>query len=355
MIFDRERLDAMVAEGWLRSQRHPEADLWIYNYTERTQFEKHWTPETLACRGLILNAGGGVVARPFPKFFNLHELADFDPAEHGDYRVTEKIDGSLGIVYWIDGEVDPRIATRGSFTSEQAIEGTRMIQGRELEEEPDYTPLFEIVYPENRIVVDYGDRRELVFLDAIEKRTGDGGYDFPSWIWARAEAYEGLRLGALADEDRPNREGYVVSFDSGARVKVKHAEYVRLHKLITGVNARHIWEALVAGDDPVAALEGVPDEIFTWIDSTAAALRDEYKAQVESAEVIFRHRPPTDNRRETAEYFKRSGGNTAVLFRMLDGKSFADLIWKAIKPEPITPDTIWTREVESGSQRVGVA
>ncbi len=33
-LVDREKLDAMVAEGWLRSQRHPDADLWIYNYTE---------------------------------------------------------------------------------------------------------------------------------------------------------------------------------------------------------------------------------------------------------------------------------------------------------------------------------
>jgi hypothetical protein len=46
-VFDRERLDALVAEGWLRSQRHREADLWIYNYTERTQYENHWMPETL--------------------------------------------------------------------------------------------------------------------------------------------------------------------------------------------------------------------------------------------------------------------------------------------------------------------
>jgi hypothetical protein len=29
---------------------------------------------------------------------------------------------------------------------------------------PGTTPLFEIVYPSNRIVVDYGDRRELVLL-----------------------------------------------------------------------------------------------------------------------------------------------------------------------------------------------
>ena len=33
-MFDRERLDALVSDGWLRSQRHPDADLWIYNYND---------------------------------------------------------------------------------------------------------------------------------------------------------------------------------------------------------------------------------------------------------------------------------------------------------------------------------
>lgn len=345
-MFDRERLDAMVAEGWLRSQRHPDADLWIYNYTERAQFEKHWTPETLACRGLILDANGGVVARPFPKFFNLHELPDFNPADHGNYTVTEKLDGSLGIGYWIDGESDPRIATRGSFTSEQAVEGTRMIRGRELEQEPDYTPLFEILYPANRIVCDYGDRRELVFLDAINNATGEGGYSYPEWIWECVRHHGMVPLADLVADERPNCEGYVVSFDSGTRIKIKHAEYVRLHKLITGVNARRIWEILKDGGDLDSMLKGIPDELFQWIDSTVAALRDEYKAQAGSAKALFKGRPPAADRRATAEYFQRSGGNTAVLFRMLDGKPYDDLIWKAIKPEPTTPDTIWTRSAE---------
>lgn len=339
--FDREKLHALVAEGWLRTQRHPEADLWIYNYSEKTQSEKHWTPETLACRGLILDAEGGIVARPFPKFFNLHELPGFNPADHGDYTVTEKLDGSLGIAYWIEGETDPRIATRGSFTSEQAIEGTRMIQGRELEQEYDFTPLFEILYPSNRIVCDYGDRRELVFLDAIDNETGEGGYSYPEWIWGCVEHHGMVPLSELVGSERPNCEGYVVSFDSGTRIKIKHADYVRLHRIITGVNARHIWDALRQGQDPVSELEGVPDEIFGWIDSTTAALRDEYKAQLASAHALFKGKPPTEDRREIAEYFKRSGGNPAVLFRLLDGKDPSELIWKAIKPEPTTPDTAW--------------
>jgi RNA ligase len=344
-MFDRERLDSMVSDGWLKSQRHPDADLWIYNYTEKTQFEKHWTPETLACRGLILDGDGAVVARPFPKFFN-HGDPQVGELPMEPFTVREKIDGSLGIAYWLPGEIDPCIATRGSFTSEQAIEGTRMIQGRELDWEEGITPLFEIVYPENRIVVDYGDRRDLIFLAALDNRTGRE-VGFPEWIWERAEVHNEPSLTSLVGRgDRLNAEGYVVTFESGLRVKIKHAEYVRLHKLITGVNARHIWEILKEGGDLASMLDGIPDELHEWISGVEGDLRAAYQREHHCAATAFNHRPVGD-RKEIAAYFKASDANPAILFRWLDDKTADDLIWKAIKPEPTTPDTIWTRDAEA--------
>jgi RNA ligase len=105
--FDRERLDALVADGWLRSQRHPDADLWIYNYTEKTQYEKHWIPETLVCRGLILDQAGRVIARPFSKFFNYGD-PQVPSIPDEPFIVMEKMDGSLGILYYLDGVKDHR-------------------------------------------------------------------------------------------------------------------------------------------------------------------------------------------------------------------------------------------------------
>lgn len=340
MRFDREQLEALGDEGWLRRQRHAEADLWIYNYTERTQYENHWTPLTLACRGLILDAEGEVVARPFRKFFNYGtpqaEIPDAPPV-----AVTEKIDGSLGIYYELGGE--PFIATRGSFTSPQAIEGTAMLCDHDLDVPPQTTPLFEIVYPENRVVVDYGGRRELTLLAAISKETGQD-VALPNYAGPVVEHHDADDLDALAATERANCEGYVVVWEGGHRVKIKHAEYVRLHRIITGVNARHIWDALRNGQDPTTELDGVPDEIYGWIDSTVTDLRIRFEVAELAATQIFNGRPADADRRELAEYFKRSGGNTAVLFRMLDAKPYDDLIWKAIRPEPTTPDTIWTEE-----------
>lgn len=262
MKVDRERLDALAADGWLRSQRHPEADLWIYNYTEKTQYENHWTPETTMCRGLILGREGEVVARPFAKFFNYGTpQASVLPVE--PFTVTEKIDGSLGILYYLDGE--PLIATRGSFTSEQAKVGTRMLANYEFSHAGGTTPLFEIVYPENRIVVDYGDRSELVLLAVLDNQTGRD--TLMDWTGPVATSIDADDVDRLHDLSCSNAEGFVVAFESGYRVKVKFAEYVRLHKIVTGVNARMIWESMRDGDDLDGLLKDVPDEIYAWIDA----------------------------------------------------------------------------------------
>lgn len=324
--FDREHLDRLVEHGYLRTSRHPDADLWIYNYTEKTQYENYWTPETLVCRGLIVDDDGLCVARPFAKFFNYGtpQVADL-PDE--PFTVTEKIDGSLGILYYLDGQ--PCIATRGSFVSEQAIEGTAMIREREIEEPVHATALFEIVYPGNRIVVDYGERRELVLLAAIDNYLG-WDLELPVYDGPVAERYAHDDIDALAGLETPNAEGFVVAFMSGYRIKIKFAEYVRLHKIVTGVTARMIWESLRDGAE--IDLTALPDEIYQWIDKTKLDLLEQFGDVRTACQDVFAERPAHYDRKALAAYFQGSGTDTAVLFRMLDGKPYEDLIWKAIYP-----------------------
>lgn len=332
-MFDREQLDSLVAEGWLRSQRHSEADLWIYNYTEKTMYESHWTPETLACRGLILDADGNIIARPFPKFFNYGDpQIGAIPIE--PYTVTEKIDGSLAILYKIEGV--QYIATRGSFTSEQSIEATKMLREQELVAAREVTPLFEVIYPTNRIVVDYGNRRELILLGCIDNTTGLDA-PLPHYTGPIVQTHGAIPLEALTTHDRPNSEGYVVAFQSGLRVKFKHAEYVRLHKIVTGINARFIWESMRAGDNLDTLLTGIPDEIYAWVDNTRTDIQRNYTRIETLARMVYDARPLTSDRKTIAEYFITSSANHSVMFAMLDHKNYTDIIWKTIRPEALTP------------------
>ena len=151
-------VEQMVAEGYILVQKHPTADIYIYNYSKSCSLEGKWNEATIQCRGIIVDKDYNILARPFPKFFNYEEIEDKSIIPGGAADAYEKIDGSLGITYWIDDV--PYIATRGSFTSEQALHATGVLHSEKYKRLWDFmrtnrgwTFLFEIVYPENRIVV----------------------------------------------------------------------------------------------------------------------------------------------------------------------------------------------------------
>ncbi len=322
-------LQTLMAEGYIYSQKHPSADLHIYNYSPKAQFERVWNEWTLQCRGLIMDSSYRIVARPFQKFFNLEEHHSSEiPTE--SFEVYEKMDGSLGILYWIDDK--PFIATRGSFDSEQSLKATQLLYERYshtwLYLNPGYTYLFEIIYPTNRIVVNYGDTEDIVLLAIIDNTTGQdvplADIGFPI-----VQRYDGITdLKMLKSLQEGNKEGFVIRFSSGFRVKVKFEEYVRLHRLLTQVSSKTIWEQLSANQPLDQLLEKVPDEFYDWVKKTVADLRTEYQAIEQYCQQHFKD---LGDRKTTAAYFltlKYSG----VLFYMLDKKDYAQIIWKMIKP-----------------------
>ena len=134
-----------------------------------------------------------------------------------------------------------------------------------------------------------------------------------------------------------NREGFVVAFESGLRVKIKFAEYVRLHKIVSEITARTVWEALRDGDDLDGLLPGLPEDVQRWIVATRASIMQAFEDEVQRAQTVFWARPATSDRKTLAEYFLASDANPAVLFGMLDAKPFEEPIWKSIRPAAQTP------------------
>jgi RNA ligase len=139
-----EELNKLYDEGLLHKQFHPTHPLIIWNYSARVQYEKIWTPTLIMCRGLVTDFKGIIIARPFGKFFNYEELKPEDiPNE--DFVVYEKMDGSLGILF--NYEEEWILATRGSFTSPQAIKGKELLKKYPLDKlNKNNTYLFEIIY-----------------------------------------------------------------------------------------------------------------------------------------------------------------------------------------------------------------
>jgi RNA ligase len=324
-----QELTLRIEQKYISVQKHPAEELYIYNYTPKAQFEKQWDEITLQCRGLILDAGGAIVARPFRKFFNLEEHLPYE-IPHEPFEVYEKMDGSLGILYWLQNQ--PYMATRGSFDSEQARKATQLLQHTYTDALPllqkDKTYLFEIIYPGNRIVVDYGQREELVLLAMIDTQTGR---DLPlaDIGFPLVKRYYGIRdMKALKNLAQDNREGFVLKFESGFRVKVKFEEYVRLHRILTGVSNKLIWEMLKNNTPLDAILERVPDEFYNWVKQTREKLLAGYQAIEEQCRKDFK---VLADRKATALYFL-SCQYPSILFAMLDGHDYRDTIWKLIKP-----------------------
>jgi hypothetical protein len=145
---------AYKALGNIAVAVEPQAELLLFNYTARATYENTWNAVEVVSRGLIVHwPSAQLAALPFPKFFNVGQrpetAIDMLGAHPSPVEVTSKLDGSLGILYRPpDGFA---IATRGSFTSTQALWATQHLRAHcDLSALPDdVILLFEIVYPNN--------------------------------------------------------------------------------------------------------------------------------------------------------------------------------------------------------------
>jgi len=177
-LLDPAELQKLMEERRIGKQVHPTLPISIYNYTNRAQFMGKWSKAERVCRGLIVeDATGLVIARGPEKFFNYGQVGAPEVTLDTLVRVTTKHDGSLGIFWTYEGKVG--IATRGSFTSDQALHASEQILSDEYSEvreealaASNETWVSEIIYPSNRIVLSYGDDDKLLTLGYVSNDTG---------------------------------------------------------------------------------------------------------------------------------------------------------------------------------------
>lgn len=322
-------LQKFIDDKLINVQKHPSANLFIYNYTPAVQYERLWNEITLQARGLILDDKMNYVARPFRKFFNFEE---HQPEEIPKlpFDVYEKMDGSLGILYWLNDK--PFIATRGSFTSDQANHANIILYDKyqktfdKLDRNATY--LFEIIYPNNRIVVNYGLMDDLILLTVIDNKTLLERIEHVGFPVVKK--FDGVNdLNELRKIEETNKEGFVIRFQNGFRIKMKFSEYVRLHRIITGISNVSVWEYLSEGRPFDELLDRVPDEFYDWVKKIQNELLEQYNNIYSECESVFKE---FNTRKETAEYFMKQK-YPHVLFSMLDKKSCKKIIWKLIKPK----------------------
>jgi RNA ligase len=329
-----ETLHKYHEDGLLYNQTHLTLPLTIWNYTEKVQYEGLWDEVTLQCRGLVTDDRGNIIARPFRKFFNIEENRH-TPTK--DFDVYEKMDGSLGILFHYNGEWI--LATRGSFTSEQSLYGSKLLKKYDLGIlSPGYTYMFEILYDTNRIVVNY-DFEDVVLLGCNETSSGNSVDVHNEYYMSNfnvVKKYHGITdYTTLKEMIDNNAEGFVVRFSNGDRMKIKGEEYLRLHRIMTNVSTTAVWEILSSGGNMTEILKDVPDEFYDKVNEVVKDLSirfENIKKDYMSYFLNITKKVVSTDRKGFAEEAKRYN-HPSILFGLLDGKDISPIIWKTIKPE----------------------
>jgi RNA ligase len=333
----------------VNTQHHRYAPLTIYNYGQKAQFDGIWDDITCKTRGLIVDEStGDIVARPFQKFFNLGHMgrpetwAENLPAYLPE--ITEKLDGSLGVLYRFGGLT--AIATRGSFASDQASWASAWYSKHLAHAEwpQGWTPLVEIVYPDNRIVVRY----EWEGLSLLAMVNNDSGIEMPYEalkVWADANKCRIVPLlpKSLEEcklEERDNFEGYVATWPNPQgpplKIKIKLIEYCRLHRLLTSISPKEIWRMLKDGESFDELFRDTPTHYQEWVNYWKNGLQSEYGRIEQKAQAIWAScRLPKDgadkeSRKKLAEFFTVGDRKSVsgILFKMLDQQPYDEVIWK---------------------------
>lgn len=366
-IMDPGLLSRHVTNGLVTRRNHDSLPLSILNYTPECQYSRAWDDVTRKCRGLIYDRiSGEVVARPFEKFGNWDESGyPFPPS--GPALRMEKMDGSLGILYQTVervgcfGSISYAIATRGSFHSEQAAWATEFFNGHMKEDyaangstgkffnpHPSKTYLFEIIYPENRIVVDYGEHEGLTLLDVIDNETGFSDTDeFDNCRWPDKVVRQhipGFDSGQVVDIPQGG-EGFVFLWPAkNFRTKMKSAEYVEIHRMISRLSEKTVWQALVTGKTRDEIKVGLPEEFHVWVDGVIDEITNNASEILDRVSGKFddlNSRGLTESRKDFALAIK-DDPDRKYLFLMLDGNSVYVVALADSKP---TRETNLTREV----------
>lgn len=202
------------------------------------------------CRGIAFYPNGKIMSRPFHKFFNYGEKTQEQYNIDHPAHVLEKLDGSMIRPIWIrdDKRLTMRLGTRKGIT-DTAMQAEVFIADKPNYKEFIYeqyengrTPIFEWCSPRNQIVLSY-DTEDLVLLAIRDNVTGH--YFEHDYIRSVGKKHHisvvpefivpevpHIKLNDYVDFARQckEKEGCVIVYPNGHRLKAKGEWYTTIHK-----------------------------------------------------------------------------------------------------------------------------
>lgn len=362
-FIDIHVLNDYASRKLLKKSIHPLFNLYIWNYTDLAQFSNDsWDDITLNCRALVTDNLGNIIARAFPKFFNLEQkMMDGEfTIQYDSFRVFDKADGSLGLLFYYHQANQWIFASRGSFESVQSIKGFELLMknhGSVLDQlDTSRSYIFEIIYPENKIVVDYHNSETLIYLGSFDVY----GKEYLLFDEMKQLGFNIIQeykfdhddLLKLKELDFTNKEGFVVLFNTGERIKIKFNNYILLHGLNSRLTVKNIFTLLKKNKNNINLefLKDIPDEYHEWVKNIQQKFTCQYQ-EIEDKHVgiyfqlkyICEH-TSTDNKDHKKLYsssineYNYKGITKAILYKMYNNQSYFELICKLINIDGLGKD-----------------
>jgi hypothetical protein len=317
-----------------------------------------WNKNNLFYRSLIIDKEGNVLSSGFPKFFNYGEKTECypNPDNYKDWKLENKIDGSLLIADYVNNQFSMRTRGTVSYTFQENSKDFELLPEKYpkivefLKENSHLSLLFEITTPNNVIIV-RPQQIEFHLIGAINKNgmVVVSPKDLTD-IWRKIgpmptpQSYNFLdtkNLSKIAEtiKNWKGKEGIVISYNNGQnRIKLKSDWYLFCHRVKSQLSSQNnLIEYFV--DSEMPNFEDFYKKIETEFDfEIALQLKDEIEKICNSGEKAKKYIDnilemvhdirKSESRKEQAKMIKTQYKEySAYAFSILDNKPISKTQW----------------------------
>ena len=251
-------------------------DLRVLHYNPKCVYENKWDSFDgilRHCRGLVINtAVPEIVLLPYDKFFNIGEKEETSPENiqkrlknRHEVQFAKKMDGSLICARWYRDKLV--VATSGTIgpgymlteNAEKYILDRPDTYLKMLQDYPDWTFMFEYIFPDDPHIVIYEPDKYGLYLHGM-RDVNDGQYKTYSAIAQYADSYGVLHTEFIKDATfdsikeelhkwkHDENEGYVMNID-GFFVKMKCEDYINYAGQVNGLTNPHkVMSLYISGE-----------------------------------------------------------------------------------------------------------
>lgn len=321
------------------------------------EIDAKWNKSNLFFRSLIVDKKDlKPLSCGWPKFFNYGEKPDCypNPEQYKDWKIQEKLDGSLVICDYVNDTFNMRTRGTTSYITQENFKDFEALLLKYpkvynfLKKNSNLSLLFEIITPNNVIVI-RNKSVDFYFLGAINKNTLEvldkkQTFQIKKEIGVKAPRnykFESLSEMLRLVKDWRGKEGIVLNYNNNKnRIKIKSDWYLWLHKIKSKLNSENNLVEFYVN-------EGMPkyEEFYKIIETNfdfelaeqmkldiykLCDAREKVLKIIDNMKEFIRVIKNYETRKEQAEMIMSSYGGgqnqrSSMLFNLLDSKEITQL------------------------------